>query len=187
MPRAGTHSFGEHRRPSNLADFLGANLNLDVQQKQDLLEELDVTKRTHRVLHHVSYQLEISKLQQKIQADVQTSITDVQRKIFLREQMKAIQKELGEHEDASTKTIAQLKEKIGKAKLPEKVDSEAQRELGRLETIHPASPEYSLILTYLQLLADLPWNHASTDNLDLQRARRILSRDHFGLEKVKRR
>ena len=173
--------------PSNLADFLGANLNLDVPQKQDLLEELDVTKRTYRVLHHVSYQLEILKLQQKIQADVQTSITDVQRKIFLREQMKAIQKELGENEDAGSKAVAQLKEKLAQAKLPEKVESEAQRELGRLDSIHPASPEYSLILTYLQLLADLPWNKASTDNLDLRRARWTLNRDHFGLEKVKRR
>ncbi len=173
--------------PSNLADFLGANLNLDVSQKQDLLEELDVTKRTHRVLHHVSYQLEISKLQQKIQADVQTSITDVQRKIFLREQLKAIQKELGENQDAGSKAVAELKEKLSKAELPEKVNHEAQRELGRLDSIHPASPEYSLILTYLQLLADLPWNKASTDNLDLQRAQRVLNRDHFGLEKVKKR
>lgn len=173
--------------PSNLADFLAANLNLDVSQKQDLLEELDVAKRVRRVLQHVTNQLEIARLQQKIQADVQTSISDAQRKIFLREQMKAIQKELGEGEDATTRTIQELKKKLEEAKPPPKVMEEAQRELSRLESIHPASPEYSVILSYLELVAELPWSKSSQDNLDLDRARRILDRDHFDLEKVKRR
>lgn len=173
--------------PGALADFLAANLNLDLQQKQDLLEERDVSKRIRRVHLHVSNQLEIVKLQQKIQQDVQTSIGESQRRMFLREQMKAIQKELGESEDGNAQSLAELRKRLEAAGLPEKVATEANRELGRLEMIPPASPEYSMLLTYLELLADLPWIKRSEDNLDLARARKILDRDHFDLEKVKRR
>ena len=173
--------------PGNLADFLSANLNLGQQQKQDLLEEPDVAKRVRSVLQHVSNQLEIVKLQQKIQQDVQSSIGEGQRKFILREQIKAIQKELGESDEGTGQTIQALKKKLEEAKLPEKVLAEAMRDLGRLESIPAASPEYSLILTYLELVADLPWSKQSEDNLDLARARRILDRDHFDLEKVKRR
>ncbi len=173
--------------PGNLADFLAANLSLDVQQKQDLLEELDVAKRVRRVHEHVSAQLEIARLQQKIQQDVQSTISEGQRKYFLREQLKAIQKELGDGDDGTTQTVTELRKKLEAAKPPEKVMAEAQRELGRLEAIPPASPEYSMILGYLELLAELPWSKASEDQLDLKRARGILDRDHFDLDKVKRR
>ncbi len=173
--------------PSNLADFLAANLNLGLQQKQDLLEEPDVAKRVRAVHQHVSNQLEIVKLQQKIQQDVQSSIGEGQRKFFLREQLKAIQKELGEDQDGTGQAVAELRKKLETAKPPEKVMTEAIRDLNRLESIPPASPEYSLILTYLELLADLPWNKRSEDNLDLSRARKTLDRDHFDLDKVKRR
>ncbi len=174
-------------QPSNLADFLAANLNLDVEQKQDLLEEPDVAKRVRAVLHHVSTQLEIARLQRKIQQDVQSSIGDTQRKIYLREQIKAIQKELGEGEEGGEALVEQLRERLKEAKPPEKVMAEAERELKRLTSIHPASPEYSVLLSYMELLADLPWQKASKDNHDLDRARRILDRDHYALEKVKRR
>lgn len=173
--------------PGNLADFLAANLNLNLQQKQDLLEEPDVAKRIRSVLQHVSNQLEIVKLQQKIQQDVQSSIGDSQKKYVLREQIKAIQKELGEGDEGSSQTITQLRTKLEDAKPPEKVLTEALRELTRLESIPAASPEYAMILTYLEIVADLPWSKSSEDNLDLKRARRILDRDHFDLEKVKRR
>ena len=173
--------------PGNLADFLTANLNLDIQQKQDLLEELDVAKRIRAVLGHVSNQLEIIKLQQKIQEDVQSSIGEGQRKFLLREQIKAIQKELGEDGDGSQQIIEELRERIEEASPPEKVMDEAQRDLRRLESIPPASPEYSQLLSYLELLAELPWVKASEDNLDLDRAQKILDRDHFDLDKVKRR
>lgn len=174
--------------PSNLADFLAANLNLDLNQKQDLLEEVDVAKRIRNVHQYVSDQLEIAKLQAKIQQDVQSSIGDSQRKYFLREQLKAIQKELGEDApDGASQAVAELRKKIDKAKLPENVMKEATRDLNRLESIPAASPEYSLILTYLELLADLPWQTFSEDNLDLDRAQKILDRDHFDLAKVKRR
>ncbi|MFG0249516.1 MAG: endopeptidase La [Phycisphaeraceae bacterium JB051] len=174
--------------PSNLADFLGANLNLDVQQKQDLLEERDVAKRIRLVHQHVSAQLEILKLQQKIQEDVHSSIGETQRKIFLREQLKAIQNELGEGMDGySDTTLIELRNRIEEANPPEKALADAIKELDRLESIPPASPEYSMILSYLELVADLPWQIASEDNLDLERAQKVLDRDHYGLDKVKRR
>ena len=174
--------------PSNLADFLGANLNLDVQQKQDLLEERDVAKRIRLVHQHVSAQLEILKLQQKIQEDVHSSIGESQRKIFLREQLKAIQNELGEGgEGYADSTITDLRQRLEEANPPEKAMSDALRELERLESIPPASPEYSMILTYLELVADLPWAISSNDNLDLEVAQNVLDRDHYGLDKVKRR
>ncbi len=173
--------------PSNLADFLAANLNLDVQQKQDLLEEPDVAKRIRAVHQYVSNQLEIAKLQQKIQQDVQTTISENQRKFLLREQIKAIQKELGEDEQGTDQTLQELRERLEEADPPEKVMAEAQRDLKRLAAIPPASPEYAMILTYIELLAELPWNKASKDNLDLNRAQKTLDRDHFGLDKVKRR
>ncbi|MCE9590640.1 MAG: endopeptidase La [Planctomycetes bacterium] len=173
--------------PGNLSDFLTANLNLSLQQKQDLLEEPDVAKRVRAVLQHVSNQLEIVRLQQKIQQDVQSSIGDTQKKYVLREQLKAIQKELGESDDGSSQTIAQLRKKLEEAKPPEKVLAEALRELVRLESIPAASPEYAMILTYLEIVADLPWNKSSSEKIDLTKARRILDRDHFDLAKVKRR
>lgn len=173
--------------PGNLADFLAANLNLDIQQKQDLLEELDVAKRIRSVLQHVSNQLEIIRLQEKIQSDVQSSIGEGQRKFLLREQLKAIQKELGENEDGPDQVVNRLRQSLEDAQPPEKVLTEAQRDLNRLENIPPASPEYSLIMSYIELLAELPWRTASEDNLDLTRARKILDRDHFDLDKVKRR
>jgi len=173
--------------PGNLADFLAANLNLDVQQRQDILEELDIAKRLRAVHRYVSSQLEILKLQLKIQADVQTSIGEVQRKVFLREQIKAIQKELGEDEEGFDPIVDSLRERLAQADLPEAVILEAGRELHRLESIPPASPEHALIVTYLETIADLPWNIASEDHMDLARAREILDRDHHGLQQVKRR
>lgn len=173
--------------PGALADFLGANLALDVEQKQDLLEEYNVAKRVRMIHVHLSSQLEILKLQEKIQEDVQSSIGETQRRFYLREQIKAIQKELGEDESGNDQTVDKLAERLEEADPPEKVMQEATRELDRLRSIPPASPEYSVITTYLELIADLPWNKASEDNLDLARARKVLDRDHFDLDKVKRR
>ena len=173
--------------PGHVADFLAANLNIEVQQKQDLLEEFDVAKRVRAVHFQVSSQLEITRLQQKIQQDVQTSIGDSQRRIFLREQMKAIQKELGEDGDGAGEVVEQLRTRIEEAQPPEKVLEEANRDLDRLALIPPASPEYSLIMTYLELIADLPWAISSDDNHDLVRAQEVLDRDHYDLAKVKRR
>ncbi len=173
--------------PGALADFLAANLNLDIQSKQDLLEEVDIPKRVRLVHQQVSKQLEIVQLQQKIQEDVQSTIHEGQRKFFLREQIKAIQRELGEEDSQADQSLIELRQRIEDAQPSEKVLDEAMRDLKRLESIPPASPEYSLLMSYLELVADLPWNVSSEDNLDLERARKILDRDHFNLEKVKRR
>lgn len=174
--------------PGNLADFLAANLpNLDLNQKQALLEEVDVKTRLRIVHKHVAQQLDLLRLQEKIHQDVQTSIGDSQRRIFLREQLKAIQKELGEDEDGSQAVVDELREKLQKANPPEPVMLEANKELDRMEMVPPASPEYSVIMSYVELIAELPWNIASDETIDLQQAQTILDRDHFGLEKVKRR
>ncbi|MEM9252337.1 MAG: endopeptidase La [Planctomycetota bacterium] len=174
--------------PSALADFLVANLDLSVEQKQDLLEEADVAKRVRAVHQHVTTQLEIQQLQNKIQEDVQESIGQTQRKFFLREQLKAIQRELGETDDAEGDgVVGQLRERLEEADPPEAVMKEATRELDRLAVIPPASPEFSVITGYLELIAELPWNKSTKDRLDLRKARAILDRDHFDLDKVKRR
>ncbi|WP_428386266.1 endopeptidase La [Mucisphaera sp.] len=173
--------------PGNLADFLAANIDLSVEQKQDVLELTDVAKRARAMHHHVSSRLQLAQLQQKIQEDVETAIGDNQRRFFLKEQIKAMQRELGEEGGEGEQLVDLLRERIVEADPPEEVLTEATRELTRLEAIPPASPEHAVITTYLELIADLPWNKASEENLDLTQARDILDRDHFDLDKVKRR
>ncbi len=168
-----------------LADFLATNLNVDVAQKQSLLEELDVTKRVNAVQTHIASQLEIAQIQQKLQKDLASQFSDAQRRAYLREQMKAIQRELGE-DTTGTETV-QLRTRLEAAQPPAEVMAQAERELKRLDLIPTASPEYSVIVSYIETLADLPWQKMSEDSLDLNEARQILDRDHFGLEKVKRR
>jgi ATP-dependent Lon protease len=170
-----------------LADFLATNLDLDVPQKQALLEEVDLEKRVRAVQIHVSSQLEIALIQQKLQQDVQAQFTDVQRRAYLREQLKAIQRELGEGDGEGEEQIEELRVRLEEARPPAEVLAQAERELKRLDFIPPASPEYSVIVSYLETIADLPWQTLSEDNLDLNEAQRILDRDHFDLEKVKRR
>jgi ATP-dependent Lon protease len=173
--------------PGVLADLLANSLNLDTAQRQDLLEELDIVKRVRAVLLRLSAQLEIAQLQQKIQKEVASQITDTQRRAFLREQLKAIQKELGEGEEGTEQQVAELRKRLEAAQPPKEVVEQAERELRRLGHLHPASPEFSVIVTYVESLAELPWNKLTEDNLDLDRAQQILDRDHFDLEKVKRR
>jgi len=173
--------------PGTLADFLAGSLSLDVPQKQDLLEELDVVKRVRAVQVRVSAQLEIAQLQQKIQKDVQSQFTDAQRRAYLREQVRAIQKELGEEATGSQAQMDQLKKRLDESQPPKEVMEQAEKELGRLNVIPPASPEFSVIAGYIETLADLPWSRMSPDKLDLNEAQKILDRDHYDLEKVKRR
>jgi ATP-dependent Lon protease len=173
--------------PEQLADFLAPNLNVDVAQKQALLEELDVEKRVHAVQKQISAQLEIAEIQQKLQKDVASQFTDAQRRAYLRSQIKAIQRELGEAEGGSEEQAQQLRSRLEEAKPPEGVMKQAERELKRLDFIPPASPEFSVIVSYIEIIADLPWNKLSPDNLDLDQAQKILDRDHYDLEKVKKR
>jgi len=173
--------------PGALADFLAANLQLAIEEKQDLLEQRDVTKRVAIVLQQVTRQLELARLQAKIQDDVTESIGQHQRRAFLREQLKAIQKELGDDGGPGSANVDELRARVEEAQPPDAVLEEANKELDRLAMVPPASPEYSMMLTYLELIAELPWSNASEDNLDLDRARKILDRDHYDLDKVKRR
>jgi ATP-dependent Lon protease len=172
--------------PEQLADFLAPNLNVETAQKQTILEELDVEKRLAAVQAGISAQLEIAQIQQKLQQDVQSQFSDAQRRAYLREQMKAIQRELGE-EAGATDQIERLRKRLEEAKPPEDVLAQADRELKRLEVIPSASPEYSVIVSYVETIAELPWSKLSQDNLDLDQAQKILDRDHYDLEKVKRR
>jgi ATP-dependent Lon protease len=170
-----------------LADFLASNLNIDVAEKQAILEELDVEKRVRAVQKHVSAQLEIAEIQQRLQRDVASQFSDAQRRAYLRSQIKAIQRELGEAEAGSEEQAEQLRKRLEEANPPEAVMKQAERELKRLDFIPPASPEFSVIVSYIEIIADLPWNKLSKDNLDLDQAQQILDRDHYDLEKVKKR
>src|SRR6266850_1855849 len=172
--------------PEQLADFLAPNLNIDVAQKLALLEELDVEKRVRAVQQHVSAQLEIAQIQQRLQKDVASQFSDAQRRAYLRSQLKAIQHELGETE-GSEEQAQQLRARLQEANPPEAVMKQAERELKRLDFIPSASPEFSVIVSYIEIIADLPWNKLSKDNLDLDQAQQILDRDHYDLEKVKKR
>jgi ATP-dependent Lon protease len=173
--------------PEQLADFLAPNLNVDAAQKQALLEELDVEKRVRAIQKQISAQLEIAEIQQKLQKDVASQFSDAQRRAYLRSQIKAIQRELGEAEGGGEEQAQQLRARLEEAKPPEAVMKQAERELKRLDFIPPASPEFSVIVSYVEIIADLPWNKLSEDNLDLDQAQKILDRDHYDLEKVKKR
>jgi ATP-dependent Lon protease len=174
--------------PSALADFLAANLQADTAEKQQMLEELDVEKRLRMIAARLATQLDVLELQSKIQSQVKENIDKSQRRYYLQEQLKAIRKELGEAEaGGGGGEVEQLRTRLVAAKLPENVMKEAERELGRLESIPSASPEYGVIRTYLQILSELPWSLTTDDKIELADARATLDRDHFDLDKVKRR
>ena len=170
-----------------LADFLASNLNIEVTEKQAILEELDVEKRLRAVQQHVSAQMEIAEIQQRLQRDVASQFSDAQRRAYLRSQIKAIQRELGEAEAGSEEQAQQLRKRLEEANPPEAVMKQAERELKRLDFIPPASPEFSVIVSYMEIIADLPWNKLSKDSLDLDQAQQILDRDHYDLKRVKKR
>jgi ATP-dependent Lon protease len=172
--------------PSALADFLAANLSLEISRKQELLEELDPAKRLENISVILAHQLEVLELSHKIQGRVRESIDKSQREYFLQEQLKAIQSELGQ-KDIRTEELKQISDNIAKAKMPESVEQEALRELDRLSKIPSASPEYSVIRTYLDWVCELPWSVQTKDQLDINKAQRILNRDHYDLSKVKKR
>ena len=168
-------------------DFLAPNLSVDLAQKQAILEELDMEKRLRAVQTHIATQLEIAQIQQKLQKDVASHFSDAQRKAYLRQQLKAIQQELGEGDTGADQQIAQLRTRLEEAKPPADIMAQVEREVKRLDFIPPASPEYSVIVSYVETIAELPWSKVTEDNIDLDQAQQILDRDHYDLEKVKRR
>ncbi len=172
--------------PGGVADFLGANLSMETPDRQRLLEALDVRDRLRRLNALMAEQVEILELSSKIQDQVKRRITRSQREYFLQEQLKAIREELGESDDRSEE-IERIEKRIAESGMPEAARAEADRELERLKRIPQASPEYSVALDYVEWLCDLPWTQRTDDNLDLDRAERILDEDHYDLEKVKKR
>jgi ATP-dependent Lon protease len=171
--------------PGRLADFIASSLPfLTTNDKQELLETPDVSARLERINKHLAKELEVQQLRNKIQTEVQDSVQSSQRDYYLREQLKAIQKELGDQDDTQ-KDIADLKEKIENAGMPEDVKKDALKELGRLSRMNPAAADYSLTRNYVEWLAVLPWSKTSSGEVDILKAKEILEADHYGLKKVK--
>ncbi len=174
------------QEPNRLADFIAANLNISIAQKQEILETIDVKERLQKVTYFLNSEVQILEVGKQIQSEIKTEMDKRQREYILREQLKAIQKELGEV-DEQTKEINELREKIEQAGMPEEVRREAERELDRLSQMMPGAAEYTVSRTYLDWLINLPWSKSTEDNLDIERAKEILDEDHYDLEKVKNR
>ncbi|MDL1983454.1 MAG: endopeptidase La [Deltaproteobacteria bacterium] len=172
--------------PGILADMIASIINSTLEEKQKVLEILDIKKRLEEVTRLVNYQLEILKLGNKIQSQVKGDMDKKQREYYLRQQMEAIKEELGEKDKTSIE-IEEYKAKIKEKNLPQEVLKEAERELDRLSRMHPSSSEYTVASTYLDWMTSLPWNKSTKDNLDIKKARKVLDDDHYGLIKPKKR
>jgi len=172
--------------PGALADLIASILNIPLEDKQTLLETLDVKARLEKANLFLTKELSVLELSSKIQSQVREGIDKSQREYFLREQLKAIQKELGE-KDERTVEIEELRQRLTQAKLPPEAMKEGERELDRLAKMPPAAAEYTVSRTYLEWLIDLPWAVSTADNLDISQAQKVLDEDHYDLEKVKKR
>ena len=170
-----------------LADLIASFMDITPAEKQEILETIDVERRLDRVSAMLAYRIEVLRLSRQISEQTKGKIDDRQREFLLREQIKTIQKELGEGEDAKAQEIAELAKKIAEAKMPPEVEEHAKRELARLERMPEMAGEYSMARTYLEWLTELPWSVESGTAIDIAEARRILDADHYGLQKVKRR
>ncbi|HEX2531814.1 MAG TPA: endopeptidase La [Burkholderiaceae bacterium] len=171
---------------SGLTDFIAGLMDVSPSEKQDILETLELTKRIDKVLDYLVRRIEVLRLSQKINEQTKERMDERQREYLLREQLKTIQKELGEAEGENAELDA-LRGAIAKAKLPSEVEDHAQKELKRLERMSEAAAEYSMLRTYLEWLAELPWAISAEERIDIPEAAKILDEDHFGLEKIKRR
>ena len=172
--------------PSMLADLVAIYLELSIDEKQKLLEMIDPQKRLRIVFHYLNKEVQIREVRGKIDEEVTKEMTKAQREYFLREQLKAIQKELGK-DDPHMEEINKLEERIKEAKMPKEVEEVAIKELERLRDINPASAEYPVSRTYLDYLINIPWNKRPLTVLTFIKRKKILNEDHYGLEKVKER
>ncbi len=171
--------------PGRLVDFIASSLpSLSTPDKQDTLETTDVLARLQKINQHLAKELEVQQLRNKIQSEVQDRVQQTQREYYLREQMKAIQKELGE-QDEGQRDVEDLKKKIEEAGMPDEVKKEALKELGRLSRMSPMAADYSLTRNYIEWLAVLPWAKTSGQEIEIPKAKEILDHDHYDLEKVK--
>jgi ATP-dependent Lon protease len=172
--------------PGTLADMIASYLNVDRHKRQQILEVLDIEERLERLILFLNEELEVAKMGQAIQNEVQKGIDKNQREYYLREQLKAIQKELGVGEQESSE-IRELKEKLLRKKLPEAAHNVASKEIEKLSKMNASSSEYTVTTNYLDWLLELPWSESTKDRLDIKRAERILNKHHYDLEKVKKR
>ncbi len=170
--------------PGKLADLVASNLRLKIEEAQQIIELVNPVDRLHKVHELLSREVELSAMQAKIQSDVKDEISKSQRDYFLREQMRAIHKELGEL-DEKGQEIEEYQRRIKRARMPKEALEEARKQLRRLEQMHPDAAESSVVRTYLDWLTDLPWQKATKDVIDIKKAKEILDRDHFGLDKIK--
>ncbi|BCX82229.1 ATP-dependent Lon protease [Methylomarinovum caldicuralii] len=171
--------------PATLADMIAAFIDIEAEEKQKLLETLDVAERLDKLLDHVAHRLEVLKLSKELSERTKKTMDERQREYLLREQLKTIQRELGEEEEGAD--IEELRQAIEEAGMPEEVKEHALKELKRLERMHESQAEYGMLRTYLEWLIELPWSKETEEKLDIKAARRILDEDHHDLEKVKRR
>jgi ATP-dependent Lon protease len=174
------------KTPSKVADFIASNLNLTIDKRQKILEETDIEERLILLSSFLNKELKLLKLTSKIQEDVEEELEKDQKDYYLREQLRAIKKELGETEDESQE-LEELQKKLSKKKLPELAQTAAKREIKRLNRMSSASSEYTVARTYLDWLLDLPWNDEVKEDIDIEKARKILDEDHYGLKEIKER
>jgi ATP-dependent Lon protease len=172
--------------PSKLADIITSQINFSIEEKQQILEIAEVSKRLEKVHYLLNKEMQVLELGSKIQSEVQGELNKTQRQYYLREQLKAIKKELGELEDENS-DIEDLRERLKKAKMPEEVQKVAEKELSRLSKMSPMASEYTVSRTYMDWLLEMPWNKKTRDRLNIKEAEKILDEDHYGLEKVKKR
>jgi ATP-dependent Lon protease len=172
--------------PAQLADMVAGVMDLPLEDKQVLLETFDLKARMDKVLKHLAHRIEVLKLSNEIGQKTQESMEQRSREVLLREQMKAIQQQLGETDD-NAEELDELRRAIDEAKMPEEADRQARKELKRLSRMNEAAGEYSMIRTYLDWLTELPWSKSSEERIDIAEARAILDEDHYGLDKIKRR
>jgi ATP-dependent Lon protease len=185
IPSEASFAIGNIESPTFLVNFISSNMNADVSKKQEMLEELDIAKRVMKVMEHLTLEIQMLEMRNEIQTKVRKDMDRQQREYFLHQQMRTIQDELGDN--PQEQDVRELRERAEVKLWDEKVAKLFYKELDKLQRMNPQGAEYTVQLNYLDLILDLPWGEYSVDNLDLNRARKILERDHYGLEKVKER
>ena len=185
IPSEASFAIGNIDSPTFLVNFISSNMNADVSKKQEMLEELDMEKRVIKVLEHLNLEIQMLEMRNEIQSKVRKDMDRQQREYFLQQQMRTIQDELGDN--PQEQDVHDLNDRAALKKWDERVSKLFYKELDKLQRMNPQGAEYNVQLNYLDLILDLPWGEYSKDNLDLNRAKKILERDHYGLEKVKER
>ena len=185
IPTEATFAINNIESPSFLVNFISSNMNLEVEEKQKMLEMADLKVRANQTLKHLTAELQLLEMKNEIQSKVKTDIDKQQREYFLHQQMKTIQEELGDKTFEAE--FQEMEEKAAKKKWPEKVGETFAKELNKLRRMNAQAPDFTVQRNYLELLLDLPWNEYTQDNFDLKHAEKVLDSDHYGLEKVKER